>query len=284
MKAWVGSGDFGALVDMESATVSAQDHGFTVGDGVFETMKVRDGRLFLWPWHLERLRESAAVMRIPLPDETVLWRAVSAVTAANREDAGDATTRLRLTLSAGIGPLGSARDTVAPTVVCAQSAMPDRSGPARLATMPWPRNERSPLAGVKCTSYAENVLALARANALGADEALFWNSRGELCEGAMSNVFVVLDGAAITPPLSAGVLAGTSRRLVLSLAGAGINVREEVVGRELLATAEEVFITSTFADVRAVTAVDDRAFAEGPVTTELARRFSEAARDPRRWT
>ena len=89
-----------------------------------------------------------------------------------------------------------------------------------LATVPWVRNERSAVAGVKTTSYAENVVALAHAHARGASEALFLNTQGRVCEGTGSNVFAVVDGAILTPPLSSGCLAGVTRDLVIEWCGA----------------------------------------------------------------
>ena len=281
MKAWIGAGESGQLVDPGRALVSVFDHGFTVGDGIFETMKVVDGRIFLWPGHLERLHQSARIMRITLPSDDHLTRVARAVVEASDLTG---TGRLRLTVTAGEGPLGSARDAVPPTVVCAMSAAPVRDGLAALHLVPWPRNERSPLAGVKSTSYAENVLALAAATASGADEAIFANSVGNLCEGSASNLFVAFGDRVCTPPLAAGVLAGVTRAFVIGLAGDGIEVVEQDIATGLLAAADEAFITSTFQDVRAVGRIDERVIPAGPVTAELARRFAERASDPSYWT
>lgn len=276
MRCWVGAGDEGALVEMTAATVPVTDHGFTVGDGVFETMKCVEGRVFLWPWHLERLRHSASVLGIPLPTEELLTDIVHALAAEwAAVDSGPG--RVRLTITAGEGPLGSNRLPSEPTVVCAASAVPQRSGGARLLVAPWPRNERSPLAGVKSTSYAENVLALAQANERGGDEAVFLNGRGYLCEGTASNVFVVHGGVVSTPPLSAGLLAGVTRRFVLGLGDADLRITERNVTREELLAADEVFITSSLQDIRAAAALEGRPLEPGPVVRELQQRFAAAA-------
>jgi branched-chain amino acid aminotransferase len=283
MRVWIGSGASGELVPTESAQISAFDHGFTVGDGIFETMKAVNGRLFLWPWHLERLRASAAAMRIELPNQAHLTNIVRRVANESAvELSGQA--RVRLTISAGLGPLGSARLDMPPTIVCAASAMPVRSGDARLHVASWPRNERSPLSGVKSTSYADNVLALAEASARGAGEAIFFNTRSELCEGTGSNVFLVCDGVALTPPTSAGLLAGVTRRFVLSLGEAADRVVERSLSIEHLAAADEVFITSTFQDVRGVSDIDGRRLEIGPVTRALQLRFAAAASAEWCWT
>ncbi|MCC3771970.1 aminotransferase class IV, partial [Streptomyces sp. UNOC14_S4] len=142
-------------------------------------------------------------------------------------------------------------------------------------TVPWTRNERSALAGLKSTSYAENVVALARAADRGATEALFANTVGELCEGTGSNVFVVLDGELHTPPLASGCLAGITRALVVEWTGA----RETTLPADVLDRADEIFLTSTLRDVQAVGAVDGRTLptAPGPVTAEVAKIFQERA-------
>jgi branched-chain amino acid aminotransferase len=121
------------------------------------------------------------------------------------------------------------------------------------------RNERSAVVGIKTTSYAENVVALAYAKARGASEALLANSLGELCEGTGSNVFVAIGGELVTPPLSAGPLAGISRGLLLEWAAdGGLPVREGSVSMAALAEADEVVLTSSIRDVQPVHAVDGR--------------------------
>lgn len=145
--------------------------------------------------------------------------------------------------------------------------------------MPWTRNEKGALTGLKTTSYGENVVALARAHAAGASEALFANTQGQLCEGTGSNVFVVIGGRLLTPPLESGCLAGITRALVADWAGA----EEAELPLGALAEAGEVFLTSTLRDVQAVHRVDDRTLsgAPGPVTAKAMRVFAErAAADP----
>ena len=123
--------------------------------------------------------------------------------------------------------------------------------------MPWPRNERGATAGLKTISYAENVRALAFAHERGATEAVFANTRGDLCEATGSNVFLVLDGVACTPPAAAGCLLGVTRALVLELgASAGVPVEERDVPLEALLTAEEAFLTSSTARSPPIAAVD----------------------------
>ncbi len=123
-----------------------------------------------------------------------------------------------------------------------------------IVTAPWPRNERGALAGLKTTSYAENVMALARAAERGASESVFANLAGHLCEGTGTNVFYVVDGELRTPTLASGCLAGVTRALVLEWYG-GREVDEPI---EVARGADEVFLVSTTRDVQAVATWDDR--------------------------
>ncbi|HEV6953424.1 MAG TPA: aminotransferase class IV [Promicromonospora sp.] len=211
----------GRMVAPGDPALSAVDHGITVGDGVFETCAVLDGQAFALTRHLARLERSAAGMGMAALDLRKVRDGVDAVLAA-APDAG----RLRITVTDGIGPLGSGRtDGPQTVVVAATPAVVVPTG--RAARSPWTRNENSPVAGLKTTSYAENVVSLADAVAKGADESVFANTRGDLCEGTGSNVFLELDGELVTPPLSVGCLAGITRELLLEWgAEAGLPVRE----------------------------------------------------------
>ncbi|MEU4365282.1 aminotransferase class IV [Promicromonospora sp. NPDC023987] len=211
----------GRMVAPDEAALSAVDHGITVGDGVFETCAVLGGHAFALTRHLARLERSAAGMGMADLDLHKVRGGVDAVLAA-APDAG----RLRITVTDGVGPLGSGRSAGPQTVVVAASpAVVVPTG--RAARSPWTRNENSAVAGLKTTSYAENVVALADALAKGGDESVFANTRGELCEGTGSNVFIEIGGELITPPLSVGCLAGITRELLLEWgAEDGLPVRE----------------------------------------------------------
>jgi len=263
----------GGLVAADVARISPFDHGLLVGDGVFETLRVYGGTPFAWRRHLERLAASAAGLGLDVPDGTVLRNAATAVLDAN--DLADA--RLRITVTGGLSPLGSERGTDGPTVIVAASQMRPWPESEAVVTVPWPRNERGATAGLKTISYAENVRALAHAHAHDASEAIFLNTRGELCEATGSNVFVV-DGERVrTPPGSAGCLLGVTRALVLDLGpAAGVEVVEAALVPDALAGADEAFLTSSTREVQAISRVDGIAFpaAPGPITQRLARAFS----------
>ena len=267
MKIWLDGG----LQDIETARVSVLDHGLTVGDGVFETVKADCGRPFALTRHLDRMARSARGLGLPEPDLDEVRRGCAAVLEANPMPLG----RLRITYTGGVSPLGSDRGDHGPTLVVALGETSRRPDSTAVITVPWTRNECGVLAGLKTTSYAENVVALARAGEQGASEALFANTVGQLCEGTGSNVFVVLDGEIHTPPVASGCLAGITRALTAEWTGA----HETDLPLDVLERADEVFLTSTLRDVQAVHRVDSRelAGAPGPVTAKALRIFQERA-------
>ncbi|WP_327065738.1 aminotransferase class IV [Kitasatospora sp. NBC_01302] len=262
----------GALIEESAAEVSVFDHGLTVGDGVFETVKAVHGQTFALTRHLDRLARSAAGLGLPAPDLEEVRKGCQAVLAATPMPLG----RLRITYTGGVAPLGSDRGDAPPTLAIALGAATARPDTTAVATVPWTRNEHGAVAGLKTTSYAENVVALAHAHRQGASEALFANTAGALCEGTGSNVFVVLGGRLLTPPVAAGCLAGVTRALVVDWCEA----EEADLPYQVLREAEEVFLTSTLRDVQAVARVDDHQLpAPGPVTARAMAAFAARAAD-----
>ena len=266
MRTWLN----GSMLEApDQPAVSVLDHGITVGDGAFETLKVVDGQPFALTRHLQRMARSLQGLGLTPPDDALLREGVAAVLDGEPGDL-----RVRITVTAGPAPLGSERGDSGLTVAVASAPLGDWPATTAVATVPWPRNERGALAGLKTTSYAENVVALARAHAAGASEAIFANTVGDLCEGTGSNVFYVLDGEVVTPTLASGCLAGVTRALVLEWSG-GVE-RDAPVG--VLAEADEVFLASTTRDVQAVHACDGRQFdAPGPVTGTVIKTWAERA-------
>lgn len=273
MRAWM-NGDL--LTDPTGAVVGITDHGFTVGDGVFESVKTLGGRPFALTRHLDRLARSAQGLGLDAPDEAAVRDGIDAVLEGTDDPLG----RLRITYTAGPAPMGSGRGDGPATLVVAWSALEPTGESTTVVTVPWTRNERGATAGLKTTSYAENVIALAHARQHGGTEAIFANTLGLLCEGTGSNVFYVVDGELRTPTLASGCLAGVTRALVLEWCG-GREVDEPL---EVARQADEAFLVSTTRDVQAISRWDERALpAPGPVTAECAatwRRREAAQIDP----
>lgn len=265
----------GKLVpDPSDPAISPTDHGITVGDGVFETLKVTQGVAFALTRHLDRLARSAAGLGLPVPDLDFARRGVAEVLEGWEQPTG----RLRITYTGGPAPLGSERGDAEPTLIVAITDLAERAASTAVTVVPWTRNEKGALTGLKTTSYAENVVALAYAAERGSSEALFANTTGRLCEGTGSNVFVVMDGRLLTPPLESGCLAGVTRALVLEWCGA----EEADLPLSALREADEVFLTSTTRDVQAVHTVRDgdgerTLTAPGPRTAEAMETFARQA-------
>lgn len=269
VRVWVNGG----LVGRDEPAIAALDHGMTVGDGGFETCKVVEGVVFAASRHARRLDRTLAGLGLAPADHDYIAKGVAEVLGAGEPiEFG----RLRYTVTGGVGPLGSDRAGAPLTyiVTAAPQARPPAS--ASVVVVPWVRNERAATAGLKTTSYAENVVALAYAHERGAIEAVFGNTQGELCEATGSNIFVVIDGVILTPPLESGCLAGVTRELVIEWClEEGLDVREEAQPLGVLETCDEVFITSSTKDVLPVQAVDGRTFeTPGPLTQQAAEIFA----------
>ena len=266
MRAWI-DGDL--LADPTQGAIAVTDHGFTVGDGVFEAVKTLDGVPFALTRHLARLERSASGLGLPAPDLDDVRRGVAAVLDGAQDDPIG---RLRITWTAGPHPMGSGRGGGPATLVVAYSAIDHAAAETAVVTVPWTRNENGATAGLKTTSYAENVIALAHAQRHGGTEAILANTAGNLCEGTGSNVFYVVDGELRTPSLASGCLAGISRELVLEWCGA-TEVDEPLA--EVRARASEAFLVSTTRDVQAIARWDDRDLpAPGPVTQRCAETWA----------
>jgi branched-chain amino acid aminotransferase len=254
--------------DAQQATVAAIDHGLIVGDGVFETVKVTERGAFAVRRHLDRLTRSAAALGLPAPDHGEIREAIEAVLDGRDFPRG----RLRITYTGGQGPLGSEAPYGPPTLII--MLVPADRAPqlTSIVTAPWTRNEHGALAGVKSTSYAENVRGLRYAASHDASEAIFLNTAGHICEGTGTNIFVVFGDKVITPPLSSGPLAGITRELIMEWSV----VEERDLTLDQAKCADEVFITSSMRDVQGVERWDNRSFSPAhPVTQTYATIFAE---------
>ncbi len=273
----------GRVCSEQDARVSVLDHGFLFGEGVYEVLRTYDRRPFLYPEHMARLRASAARITLPFPvdDAEVLTRIRDTIAAAALP--GEA--YVRLVLTRGVGEL--VYDPAAcpsPTFVIIVKPHVDPPAAAlrdgvRLALVSVVRNHPASVdPSIKSNNLLNNALAMQEAYRRGGFEALMNNHRGELCECAQSNVFLVRDGALLTPPADAGLLVGITRGFVCELAAVlGIPVRQTALYEPDLATADEAFITSTTREIVPVVAVDAQTIGHG-VPGPITRRLMEAYR------
>jgi branched-chain amino acid aminotransferase len=266
MPEWIWSN--GALIAADELRVSPFDRGLTVGLGLFETILAVDGRPVFLDQHLARHAVGCARLGWPPPDPAKVEQGIHDLLHANQLTIGSA--RVRLFQTAGSGPLADlARGPSALTLLTAATLTP---GPETisLTLSPWVRNERSPLAGLKCASYAENLLALAAAQAAGFNEPLFLNTRDEVCETATANLFLVKDGTLRTPALTSGCLPGIARAQVLTQARAqGLPTEETTLHLADLHHADELFLTSSLRGIVPITRFDDLLLTAGAITSRL---------------
>ncbi|WP_062202178.1 aminotransferase class IV [Demequina salsinemoris] len=270
----------GALQDPASPALAPIDHGVTVGDGVFETLEVRQGAAFALTRHLHRLAYSAERMMLKGLDLDLVRRGVGEALA----EAGDEATRVRITVTSGPGPMSSVRGEgpLRVIVIVAGGPAPAR---CRAVRSPWRRNERSAVAGVKSTSYAENAVMAAYAASKGADEAIMANTHGHLCEGTGTNVFLEKDGEIVTPPLASGCLAGITRGLLLEWgARSGIPVRVAAPGELEMSVLDDVLqgeahlaVTSSTRGLQHVEILDGVELAPGRLLERLSGVYTAAA-------
>ncbi|QYJ05238.1 aminotransferase class IV [Nocardioides panacisoli] len=258
MRAWINGR---VLSDPTAPAVPVTDHGVTVGDAVFEAVKVVNGQPFALAAHLQRLERSAEGLGLPRIDIAAIRQGVAELLEGYVLPLG----RIRITVTGGDAPLGSGRGDADLTSIVVVAPMAPHPESTAVVTAPWPRNEHGALAGLKTTSYAENVMALDRASRHDASEAIFANVAGNLCEGTGTNVFYAVDGELRTPTLASGCLPGITRALVLDWCGAREVDEPIAVARE----ADEVFLVSTTRDVQPVHRWDDREWSvPGPLTEQ----------------
>ena len=267
----------GTFYTEEQAALSALDRGFTLGDGLFETMRARRGRIFRLLQHLARLRQGALVLELPLPAEGKLAGALQEALA--RLPSAEAV--VRLTISRGVdGGRGLALPLQpSPTIVIRATPLVvypaeayQRGLGVHLSGIR--RNDSSPLSKIKSTNYGDAILARHEAAKLGSDDAVLLNTRGEVACASAANLFIVSSERLLTPPRESGVLPGVTRACVLDLAAAlKINAAESPFGPEALAQADEAFLTNSLVGVLPLTRVNGRPIGSGrpgPVTARLA--------------
>jgi branched-chain amino acid aminotransferase len=271
----------GSVVPAEEARVSVLDNGFTFGDAVYETLRTYHGRPFELHRHLARLRASSARLGFLIPpNDAELGRQLDTLL----DRAENSESYIRLIVSRGVGDISYHFDRVlGPTIVMVVKPLepfPEaayRDG-IDVAVVKTRRNHPSALdPAIKSCNLLNNILAVREAQAQGAEEALLLNDRGELAEGASTNVFVVKDGSIRTPPLGAGILAGITREVLFALIrDLRLPLREEPVSLDTLRAADEAFVTSSTREAMPIRTVDGRPVGEGrpgPVTLRVMGAF-----------
>jgi branched-chain amino acid aminotransferase len=271
--------------DQEHAVISIFDHGFLYGEGVYETLRTYNGEPFLFGRHMRRLRNSAGMLAlsIPLTDTQIDARFRETMQAAGLGNA-EREAYIRILVTRGIGEL-TYDPAATPTPSIVVIVKPNVDPPKEV----FERGVKVSLVGVvrnhpatvnpliKSNSLLNNALAMQEALRRGAFEGVMRNYKGELAECTQSNLFIVKDGAALTPPIDAGLLPGITREFLFEIgATAGIPVREAALRDEDLLGADESFLTSTTRELVPIVQVDDRKIgngAPGPITRALLEAF-----------
>jgi branched-chain amino acid aminotransferase len=265
-------------------TINPLSHGFTVGDGAYETISVRHHEPFAVSRHLVRLHHTLERLGLPPVDEAKVREGITRVI-----DAGEgAIVRLRVTVAVGSGPLGLERP-VGPLIVTVAGSAGTRPPSCSVIRVPWRRNEYSPLVGLKSISSGENAVMWAFVQSRAADEALLANTREMLCEGISCNVFIERAGEILTPPLSSGCLSGIVRGLALEWGAEGglpVRIAEDdelpyEVLEEVLDKRAFLAMTSAVRNIQAVNNLDGLNLDRGPLLAQLHEVYEERAdREP----
>jgi len=280
----------GRVFDQEHAVISVFDHGFLYGEGVYETLRTYNGEPFLFERHMHRLRTSAGMLalHVPLSDADIAARFRDTMRTAHLGDHPEREAYLRILVTRGVGELTydpAACPTPSVVVIAKPHVNPSAdvfTKGVRVVLVPIVRNHPgsvNPL--IKSNNLLNNALAMQEAFRRGGFEGVMRNYRGELAECTQSNLFIVKNGAALTPPVDAGLLPGITRAFLFEVgAETGIEVREAVLRDADLLAADEAFLTSTTREVTPIVRVDDQtigAGVPGPVTLTLLARYREHA-------
>jgi branched-chain amino acid aminotransferase len=276
----------GKFFDKADAKVSVYDHGLLYGDGVFEGLRIYNGKVFRLKEHIDRLYESARHiwLEVPMSRDALTEAVVSTVQANNKKDG-----YIRLVITRGAGSLGlDPRKTTDPQVIIIVDDItmypPELyENGMEIVTAATIRNHPNALnPRIKSLNYLNNILAKIEAIRAGCHEAIMLNVNGEIAECTGDNIFVVKRGVVRTPPPHAGILEGVTRNTVIELTkAANIPMQEATLTRHDVYTADECFLTGTAAEVIPIVKCDGRIIGTGkpgPITRQLRERFFQMAR------
>lgn len=259
----------GRMLPAAEARIDPADRGFTLGDGLFETIRIKDGQPRHLPRHLARLTAGADLLRLPLPyDTATLSEAMTALIQATGLTDGV----LRLTLSRGTGARGVLPPPDArPTALMTAAPAAHMTAPvAAVIARSTRRNEHSPLSRLKSLNYLDSILARQEAAERGADEALLLNCAGRLAESSIANLFLSIGGRLLTPPAADGALPGIRRALILERHGAA----EAPLTPDDFARADEAILTNSLG-LRPLLSVDGTPVGNGAAGPVLARLLAD---------
>lgn len=261
----------GRVIAKKQAQLDPGDRGFLLGDGLFETLLAKNGRIEHLELHLRRLRNSAVMLGIPIKyDDEAITDGLDGLLVATTLSKGLSALRITVTRGAGQRGLLPPEVTEPCLMMTAVAYHPPREESFAARIVAIRRNEGSPLSRIKSLNYLDNVLALQEAVAAGADEALMRNNAGQICGGSRNNLFVVRAGQLITPPIADGVLDGVKRRIVLDCArNIGCPIREASLSPMDLLTVDEAFLTNSLMNIKPLHRIDERILPIGPVTEVL---------------
>lgn len=275
----------GSLVPKEDAKISVDDRGLLLGDGVFETMRSYGGKVFRFDKHLKRLFDALAVIHLSItyqPDE--LKDALYDTLKANQLQNAS----IRLTVTRGQGGRGiNIPENPSPTVIITAREFipyPERfyQEGMRTGISEIRQNLSSPVPGIKTLNFLNNILARIEAREKGLDEAILLNTDGFVCEGTVSNIFLVKKGTIITPDRESGILPGVTREVIIELAlREGIRIEEKKVKPSELKEADECFLTNTLMEIMPVSEIDKRKVGKGkpgPLTLHLMEWYEDLVR------
>jgi branched-chain amino acid aminotransferase len=264
----------GNILPLEQVRLSPGQAGLLSGWGLFTTVRIFHGEPFAFERHWRRLEKDAGRTRVPFPFDPTQVRG-QLHELISRNEVREGTARIYAIYNkVGFWQSNEALPQV--DLLLYTAGLPSYREPVRLTVVPHARHAASPLAGVKVTSWLNNVWNLQGAQQRGFDEALLLNERGEVAECTAANIFCLRDARILTPPLSAGCLEGVTRSILLEIApAAGIPIHEEPVRLEDLYAASEVFITSTNRSLLSVGEIEGHTFplTPGPVTQQLETVF-----------
>jgi len=259
--AWVN----GRIVDADEPAIAVTDRGFMYGEGLFETMRAYGGRVFRLEQHLARMLRGAE--ELGLQEQARRLRSQEVTEALAASDLSDAVVRLTVTSSSAV-------------VLVRPLSLPPAERYQRgcaAITLPSVITSVSLLRRIKSLNYLDKLLAQRTAEAAGAHEAILLDPDDYVIEAARRNVFAVIGGRAVTPPIRRGLLPGITRAAVMQVAArVGVGHEERDLTREELLSAKECFLTSSIAEILPVASVDGRTFrAAGPVTAALTQAYRD---------